>query len=311
VSYQNKKLVIGIDGGGTKTHGILFTEDGQTLASGHFPSSNPHSNPREEVIASLHGLVDHLIENSEVTLEQVDGVCMGMAGCDRPHDRALLTEIMEQKIGKEKPLIIVNDAMVAMMAVLERLHGILVIGGTGSICLGYHEKKGRARCGGWGHLLADEGSGYLIGLEALKAIMGEFDQRTQKTSLTDRILKELKLDIPTDLIAWTYLDGNGKTEIANLSRIVEEEAEKGDLVAKQIQESQADLLVELVITVYNRLFSPNEEAPLALWGGNLMNNKSFREHFIKQIKATGLNMVPVVKDVEAVEGAAVYMLQQL
>jgi N-acetylglucosamine kinase-like BadF-type ATPase len=236
-----------------------------------------------------------------------------MAGCDRPADRAFIENIVRGCIADRTKILIVNDAVVAMVAVLGRLHGILVIGGTGSIVLGYNDHTGATtRCGGWGHLLGDEGSGYMIGLEALRAIMKEFDGRGQATSLTPRMLAALELKSPTDLIGWTYMSGKGKTEIAALARHVHDEAEAGDAVAKRILAEQAALLAIQVGTVYKRLFgAAGERVSLALWGGNLVNSSGYRETFTAEVGRLGLPLDVVMRDERAVVGAATHMINHL
>lgn len=313
MSLNGKKIVIGVDGGGTKTSGILMEEGGRVLAETSVGGSNPHSNPEQKVREALHTLVESLVRDGQVALEQVDGICMGMAGADRPADRGFIERLMREKIGATMKLIIVNDAIVAMVAVLKNLHGILVIAGTGSICFGFNdEKKESTRAGGWGHLLADEGSGYIIGLNALKAIMHAFDKRAPETSLTERILAELKLNAPPDLIGWTYMGGNGKTEVAALSRFVHEEADKGDKVANAILDAQAKELMDIITAVYRRLFSDTKgEVPLALWGGNIVNGMNYQKKFTEHLKASGLPLRAVVRDVQAVTGAAQHMLNHL
>lgn len=311
MANTGQRIVIGVDGGGTKTHGVLYREDGTVLAEGHFPSSNPHSNPEDAVRGALHGLIDSLLKEGAVGLSSLGGICLGMAGCDRPADKAFIEKIVRERLGQEKPVVIVNDAIVAIVAVLKKLHGILVISGTGSICFGFNEAKGEnARCGGWGHILADEGSGYKIGLQGLIKILHAHDGRGPATSLTEKILGGLHLNNPTDLIGWTYMGGNGKTEIAALARYVHEEAKSGDAVAAQILDDQAAELVSIVTPVYRRLFD-GEKAELALWGGNLIHVEPYRRRFLSQLEKCGLNIEPIIRDEQAVIGAAQHMLNNL
>lgn len=312
MALDGKRLVIGVDGGGTKTEAVLFHEERGILADGLFPSTNPHSNPHDQVQAAMKAIVTELPQRAGVDAASIDGVCFGMAGADRPADKALLTGMIEPHIPATTRIVIVNDAVVAMEAVLKRLHGLLLIAGTGSICLGYRNGE-TVRCGGWGHFLADEGSGYRIGLKALQAILKAHDMREPATSLTDRILGELKLSQPTDLIAWTYLGKNGKTEVAALSRLVHEEADRNDGVAVRILAEEADALMEIVEPAYRRLFGIHDEtADLALWGGNLLNAVRFQGMFLQRLRASGLKLNPVIdKSARAVLGAAQHMLHQL
>lgn len=312
MAYNGKKLVIGMDGGGTKTLGVLMTEDGVILAEGAFPSTNPHSNPEAAVRTAIHSIILDLSRDAGLPATAIDGVGMGMAGVDRPADRAFMEGIVREVLPAAK-LLIVNDAVVAIVAVLKELHGILVIGGTGSICLGYHRSSPTpVRCGGWGHILADEGSGYAIGVGALKAILHAHDGRGPATTLTARVLAELGLEQTTDLIGWTYMKGNGKTEVAALSRLVHEEAEKGDAAALAILRHEAQALFSIIPPVYEKLFAASGEcARLALWGGNLINAKLYQSLFLDLVAKSGMNVEVVVKDERAVVGAAQHMLNHL
>ncbi|MEO8376301.1 MAG: ROK family protein [Candidatus Sumerlaeota bacterium] len=313
MALSGKKLVMGVDGGGTKTNGVLMEEGGRVLAKTTVGSTNPHSNPEPKVREALHALVENLLRDGNAKLENIDGICMGMAGADRPADRAFLERIIREKIGDTLKLIIVNDAVVAMVAVLGKLDGILVIAGTGSICYGFNERGESTRAGGWGHILADEGSGYAIGLSALKAILRAYDQRTAPTSLTERVLSELRLNAPPDLVGWTYMGNNGKTEIAALSRLVHEEAERGDRIASNILQHQAEELTDIVSAVYKRLFTSRDgDVQLALWGGNLLNVEKYQKRFMDGVKASGFPLQPVIRhDAEAVNGAARHALNNL
>lgn len=313
MAIDGKRIVIGVDGGATKTNAVLYREDGEVLAKGQFPSSNPHSASEEHVRGALHDAVDKLLGESRVSLSDLDGICLGMAGADRPADKSFLDGIMREKVGKDLPILIVNDAIVAQVAVLGRLNGILVIAGTGSICYGFNEKTGKnTRAGGWGHLLGDEGSGYLIGLAAMQAVLQAWDQRIPETTLTSAIIERLELNDPTDLVGWTYMQGNGKTEIAQLAQIVHREAEHGDEAAKGILDRQAAGLFELVEPVYRRLWGDGgETASLALWGGNLIHCHAYRQRFLQKVKDSGLPLETIIKEAEAMEGAAKHMLNEL
>lgn len=313
MAINGKKLVIGVDGGGTKTNGVLMTEDGEALARASAPSSNPHSNPEHAVRAALHTLISDLVSAGKVEAEHVDGMCLGMAGCDRDADKSFIRNIVAEALPDGARIEVINDALVAMVAVLGRLHGILVISGTGSICLGCNGETGeQARSGGWGHILADEGAGYQIAVSALKAVMAQHDKRQEKTAITEKVLTALSLGAPTDIIGWLYMQGNGKAEVAALARLVHLAAEEGDSIALNILRDQAAQLIAHVEAVQHRLFSNSSEpTDLALWGGNLQNAVIYRNIFLEELERKKLPLRPVMKEAQANEGAAIYMLNQL
>ena len=84
-------------------------------------------------------------------------------------------------------MIVRNDAFNALYSGTLGEPGIVQIAGTGAVTLGINENGEVARSGGWGYLFDDEGSGFYLGNEALKAVFRSFDNRGKKTSLTDRI----------------------------------------------------------------------------------------------------------------------------
>lgn len=311
---SGKSYVIGVDGGGTKTLGILTDSEENVLARGSYPSSNIHSVPHPEVEATLRGLVESLCEKAGIEPNRLGAICLGMAGCDSPGDRKILTGFLEPVLSEETELIIINDAIVAMRAVLGRMHGLLLIAGTGSICFGWNERTGEhARSGGWGHLLADEGSGYRIGLEGIRAILRAVDGRGPKTVLADRILPFLEVDEPRGVLQIVYGPKGTKAFLGGIARFVMEADQEGDEAAAQILDKQAAQLAELVVPVYGKLFA-NEEgrAPLGLWGGNLVHAENYRNRLLENLNETGLPIDPVMAPgADAVLGAARHALTVL
>src|SRR4029434_9629124 len=89
---------------------------------------------------------------------------------------------------------------------------VLVLSGTGSCCFGRTRAGKTAKIGGWGHILGDKGSGYEIGLRALKAVVYYFDREREWSCLARRLLRALQLNEPNDLIGWAQTAG--KMEIA-------------------------------------------------------------------------------------------------
>src|SRR5690606_33878724 len=100
----------------------------------------------------------------------------------------------------------------------------------------------------------DEGSGYLIGLEGLRAVLRGVDGRGPKTTLEPRLLNHLGITEPRGILQFVYGSKGTKAEIASLSRHVIEEDLNGDQAAGKILDNQADLLVETVVPVYRNLF---------------------------------------------------------
>jgi N-acetylglucosamine kinase-like BadF-type ATPase len=101
-------------------------------------------------------------------------ICLGIAGVDRAEDAAIIRSIM-RRIGNKAPVLVVNDALIALEAGAGDGPGIVLIAGTGSICYGRNDEELAGRAGGWGYILADEGSGWWMGQRAIQAVMRQAD----------------------------------------------------------------------------------------------------------------------------------------
>ena len=143
--------------------------------------------------------------------------------------------------------------------------GILLISGTGSIALARGADGSRVRVGGWGGHLGDEGSGYRIGMAALRAIARGEDGRGLSTGLRDPVLQALGVDGPADLIKWTATAR--KADVAALVPLICEVAEAGDQAATTLIERAVDELVEHVRTLVRRLEPWPATPEVALAGG--------------------------------------------
>ena len=180
--------------------------------------------------------------------------------------------------------------------------GLLLIGGTGSIAWGRTADGRTARTGGWGQRLGDEGSGFALGLGALRAAVCAHDGRGPMTSLLEAALAHAEVPAPEQLVGWTARAEKG--EIAALAPVVAEAAAEGDDVAKALVAEAARDLALHVSTLQRRL-SPWEETPtLALAGGLLAPGRPLRENVIREVQRLDAPPVVLERDVDAARGAA-------
>ncbi|MCX7626273.1 MAG: hypothetical protein N2Z21_08695 [Candidatus Sumerlaeaceae bacterium] len=304
------RYVIGIDGGGTKTLGAIADEEGKIIAQYEVGSTNHHSNPLEVVKANLGELITTLLAKAGVQATDVACVCSGMAGVDRPDDKALVKSMMAEFLPNALA-IPVNDGLIALVGGTMRAVGIIVISGTGSIAVGVNKQGIQGRAGGWGHILGDEGSGYMIGLRGLRAVCRAYDGRTGPTLLQDLVMKHFGFDRPEQILGWTKQVQGSKTEIGALSRLVHEAHSRGDATATQILREEAEELALAAAAVARKLFADDNDYEVVVGGGNLRKSRPFFEMF-QQAVAKRLPGIPVIMPRrEPVEGAVIYALDQL
>jgi N-acetylglucosamine kinase len=253
--------VLGIDVGGSKTVCLLADEAGTVLAVVRGPGANLQAAGELQ----LEKIVHRVMEDALVGRDRPAVVCIGIAGVDRDDDARVVSSIM-QRISRGARLVVVNDALIALVASAGESPGIVVIAGTGSIAFGRNARGLAARSGGWGHMIGDEGSGYWIGREALAAAVREVDGRGPHTALTEDVLAHFGVQDAAGLVAIVYNREVPRANVASLGPIVQRARERGDAVATQILERAADELSLAAASVAARLEMRGDAFPFVLAG---------------------------------------------
>ena len=265
--------IIGIDGGGTKTVGVLTTETGQHLAQAQSGPANYHVVGETQTQAVLESVVRELCEKAHISRTSPIRFCLGMAGLGRAADQEVIGRICDE-IGVRENRILTHDAHIALVGGTESHEGVIIISGTGAIVYGIDTDGREARASGWGYLLGDEGSGYDIAIKGLRAVVRAADGRDDPTELTNRILNRLELNAPSELIRWVH--AASRDAIAHLAEIVFDTARTTDRVAERIIDDAADELVCAADSVIGQLEFEGA-FDVVLSGGNLMHQPMFAD----------------------------------
>jgi N-acetylglucosamine kinase-like BadF-type ATPase len=255
--------VLGIDAGGTKTVCLLADDRGAILSEARGPGANLHAAGELAVEKVLHEVMEDAIGDRAVVPA---AICLGIAGVDR-EDEAQVVRAMMRRIGYKSRILVVNDALIALVAGARDEPAIVLIAGTGSIAYGRNRSGEAARAGGWGHMIGDEGSGYWIGREALTAVMRGADGRGPETGLTTEILSHFNIIDVSRLPRIVYDREQPRMSVAAVGPIVHRVAEQGDAVATRILERAADELVLAARSVATRLEMRGDEFSFFLGGG--------------------------------------------
>ncbi len=255
--------VLGIDAGGTKTVCLLADGRGHIVAESRGGGANLQASGELEVEKVLHRVMDDAIGDRDI---RPAVICLGIAGVDREDDAEAVRGIM-RRIGFKTRTLVVNDALIALVAGAGDRPGIVVVSGTGSIAYGRDARGRAARSGGWGYLLGDEGGGFWIGRAALVAVVRQFDGRGPRTVLTEMVLSAMQITTPTQLIHAVYERGPQRYAIARIAPIVQQAAQRGDAVAADIIERAAAELAAAAASVIGRLDMRGEPFPTVLVGG--------------------------------------------
>jgi len=255
--------VLGLDAGGTKTVCLLADADGEVVGRGRGSGANLQTEGELQVEKVLHAVIEEALGGRDV---RVAALCLGMAGADRAGDAAVVRGILV-RLGFKHDVLVVNDALVALVAGAGNNPGIVVVSGTGSIVYGVNKQAVAARAGGWGFIVGDEGAGYWIGRRALTAALRERDGRGPRTLLTPLVCDHFRVATPDQLVRQIYDRGMRPQAIAALGSVVERARRHGDIIAAEILKQAAEELALGARSVATRLEMRGDQFAIVLAGG--------------------------------------------
>ncbi len=181
---NNIEYIIGIDGGGSSTEGIIFSSDGNTLSKLNVEGTNLYVY-KEKAIKSIIKLIDALLKNVNIDYSDISAIGLGLSGVSDLSMRDLLLRELD-KIGIGDRSLVVSDIETAYQLLCPKGHGILVSVGTGIVCMGRNEEGKSIKVAGKGYDKGDIGSGFWIGKKIINYIL-----LNQSTLSLDRDIKDI------------------------------------------------------------------------------------------------------------------------
>lgn len=302
---RHSSLVIGLDGGGTKTVCLLArAEDGAVLGRGVGGPGNVHAVGPAWVGESLATAIAGAFAASGIAPGAVVAAALGCAGAARPDDLATVEALLRAAIRAGR-YVVTNDGAIALRAALPSGPGALIVAGTGSIGYGRDARGREVRAGGWGYLLDDAGSAYAVGLAGLAATLRAHDGRAAPTALSAALLEAWGLAAPDEIIARVYRLPPPREEIAALAPLVASAARDGDDTAADIIARAGAALGELAATIVRKLgLDPTTPVPVVTDGGFLRAGADLLlPPLLAYMREQGLAIAHRMATVEAAHGA--------
>ena len=281
----NMQLVLGVDGGGTKTAAWLAAahpdDSNEILGRGTAGPGNPRAVGFETAQRNILTAIAAAFEDAKLGHQPVAVACFGLAGAGRPEEQQRIKHwAHEQKIAPR--MLVVGDAEPVLAAAAPDNVGIALICGTGSLAWGRNAKGIVARTGGWGYLIGDEGSGYAIAVAGLRAAMQAADGRGPATTLLTEFQRHLAIERPEQIIDRIYDSAKTRRQIAELAAIVFAAAEHDDVARELLIHAAADLAT-MVKSLATRLGFSRNAYRLALAGGVLIHQPTFRQMLLDEL----------------------------
>lgn len=289
---------VGVDGGATRARAVVISHDGDELARSSGAAALVDPLDPAAAAAVVARLVQDALDAVPVR-GPAAGLCCGLAGAGGSSERDAVRAML-MRSGLAEAVTVTSDAEVAMADAFGTGPGVLVIAGTGSIAWGRTAAGEAVRVGGRGALLDDSGSGYALGLGALRAAVLAADGRRGPTLLTKAVLRATGCDDVDTLVSWSA--AADKRTIAALATVLLQCAERGDPAAFELRQDAVTAIVGLAVHAVSRarLLQP----AVALAGGLIEPGGPLRGDVSDTIRS-GIQGVTILgRAVDAASGAA-------
>lgn len=276
-------LFVGVDGGGTGCRALVTDAEGVEMGMAEGPAALVHPSDPGAVAEAIAPTVRRAMDVAGGGLP-AESLWAGLAGAGQPGAREAV-EMALRSMSLARWVRVGTDVEAAHRDAFGASPGVLLVVGTGSQAWGRDPSGEEIRVGGWGGMLADEGSGYWLGLHGLKAILRALDGRGPETELGGAILSRLHLNDPYALVPWAARASKG--EVAALAPLVLEAAGRGDEAASALVEEAAAELRRYLEVVRRRWIPRDEPVPMALVGGLVEEGEPFRAFLAPLVEAMG------------------------
>ena len=259
------RLFLGVDGGQSSTKALIGDDAGRLLGTGVGGPCNHvgAAEGREKLARAVRESVALALGQAGVEQQgvQFEAACFGMSG--GPADKqAILREVVPAR-----KVIVTYDAPIALAGATAGQPGVVTIAGTGSIAFGRNAAGETARAGGWGFLFGDEGSGFDIGRQALRAALRFEEGWGPRTALHRALLDAAGAADANALMHRLYTPEWPRQRVAALAQLVDTVAQAGDTAARDILLNAAQQLATLAVSVRRRLFQAGETTLVCYIGG--------------------------------------------
>jgi N-acetylglucosamine kinase-like BadF-type ATPase len=238
------RYLLGVDGGATKTLAAVLDLEEGAVHLGHGGPSNEDAVGAGSAVQALLGAAEQAIAGAGIAADRLGAAVLANAGTDTA---AIASSV---RSARTDSWLVVNDVVAAWATATGGGPGVAVISGTGSNVFGVGPDGRGWRAGGWGHLLGDEGSGYWLGIESIKAALRDREASGPATALSDAAPAFFGAGSVEALASSVYSKPLTKGEIAALAAETARLAGEGDAVARGLYErGAAELGVQIAAVV--------------------------------------------------------------
>jgi N-acetylglucosamine kinase-like BadF-type ATPase len=310
---MSERLILAIDGGGSKTDLALAREGGTLLALARGPASSPQILGFNGCIGTLSDLLDRASE--QAGLPPGPGPVLEIAqillsGLDYPAEEERLLELVAVH-GWAARTFAGNDTFAVLRAGSECGWGVAVVCGAGINCVGLAPDGRRVRFPALGEISGDWGGGYEIGLAALAAAVRSEDGRDAKTTLEQAVPVVLGFERPLEVVEAIHFGKIPLERLNELAPLVLDGADH-DPAAEAIVDRLAAEVVAFARAAIVRLELTDDSVEVILGGGVLQaGNARLLQGIEAGLREIGPAITARVNEAPAIVGAALLALDEL
>jgi N-acetylglucosamine kinase-like BadF-type ATPase len=282
VFTNSHNLYLGVDGGGTKTQVAIINGDKKIIGEAIAGVSNPLRIGIEKAVNNIFLAIDKACDKAGRSQSDIVSIECGLAGVRREDLRQTIRKLIVERF-RIKTVEVLTDAEIALYGTTLGKEGLVVIAGTGSVCIGQNAKGEKFIAGGWGPIAGDEGGGAGIARRALQAIAKAFDGRGKPTALSNAAVDYFRASKLEDLSVAIYAPHIDNAKIAGFAKCVIETAKAGDEVALELLDEAGHELGIAANAVIRNLKLQRKKIPIGLVGGIFHAGDLIVKPFLKTV----------------------------
>ena len=258
--------MVGVDGGGSKTHALILDRHGRALGFGLAGCGNHQVHGLGPAMAEIERAVKSAIEQSRILPEDVEMGCFCLSGADLMEDYRMLTPAVET-LGVARQVMVKNDTLAALRASITRSWGVAVICGSGFNAAARSPDGGEIVMPGLGFISGDWAGGGELSQEIIRMVMRARDGRGEKTLLTAMTLNCLGVSSEEALLEQLYYEKISYRELFRLVPLLFEAAEAGDQPARKLIIRLGEEVAVTANALIKRLAMQDLDVEIGLAGG--------------------------------------------
>jgi N-acetylglucosamine kinase-like BadF-type ATPase len=278
---------IGVDGGGTKTR-LLIQQDAGEPRYLEFDQTIRFLENGFEVGAAR--FIDLMQGIDGLDINDIASISIGLAGAGLEEEQRRYEQAIKSRLHGLVSVSVQSDSTLSLGAAFPDGPGIIVIAGTGSVAIGRTEDDAVIRVGGWGRLLGDEGSGHVIGLNALKHYARVIDGRDEHSKLFSALNKELTSRLQVDPRELRTAIARSELTPSEFAKLVFDTSD--DEISSEILADAADDLAELITTCAGLLHYRGTVYAI----GSVIQNPEMMQRVGEVIALSGLSIATLASD---------------